>query len=221
MVGTRPAKTRSDTSVGRLLVEARRVRKLSLNEISRELKIPAHHLQALEEGDLSVFPAEVYARGAFVQYADFLGVRAEATQHAFLRVLSGAREYVPLRVHRPRSWLASKITPRWILAGVLLGIGLIVGSYIVWQVQSFLQLPEITLIEPDTQVMAGSSATVRGVAEANARVTVNDEAVLLDSDGSFYTTLTLHPGINVLRVEAVNAAGRTRVIEQPLLMPRR
>lgn len=221
MVGTRPAKTRSDTSVGRLLVEARRVRKLSLNDISRELKIPVHHLQALEEGDLSVFPAEVYARGAFVQYADFLGVRAETTQRAFLRVLSGAREYVPLRVHRPRSWLASKITPRWILAGVLLAIALVVGSYIVWQVQSFLQLPDVTLLEPTTEVMAGASATIRGVAQQSSRVTVNGEAVLLDGDGNFYTTLTLHPGINVLQIEAVNAAGRTRVIERPLLMPRR
>lgn len=221
MVGTRPAKTRNDTSVGRLLIEARRVRKLSLADISAELKIPPRHLQALEEGDLSVFPAEVYARGAFVKYADYLGVRAEATQHAFLRVLSGAREYVPLRVHRPRSWLASKITPRWILAGVLLAVALVVGSYIAWQVQSFLQVPDISLLEPTSNVMAGSSATIRGVAESSARVTINGEAVLLDGEGNFYTTLTLHPGINVLQLEAVNAAGRKRIIQRQLLMPRR
>lgn len=221
MVGTRPAKIRADSSVGRLLTKARRSRKLTLADISTELKIPAHQLQALEEGDLSVFPAEVYARGAFVQYADFLGIRAEATQHAFLRVLSGAREYVPLRVHRPRSWLASKITPRWILAGALAGVAMLVGSYIAWQVQSFLQLPDVTLLEPTSEVITGSSATIRGFAEANARVTINGEAILLDSDGNFYTTLTLHPGINVLQVEAVNAAGRRQVIRRQLLMPRR
>ena len=221
MVGTRPTKTRSDTTVGRLLVQARRLRKLTLEEVSEELKIPAHHLQALEEGNLSVFSAEVYARGAFTQYANFLGVRAEATQRAFLRVLSGAREFVPLRVHRPRSWLASKISPRWILAGVLLGIAVLVGSYIVWQVQSFLRLPALTISEPISDVIPGATLVVRGVAEDQARVTINDQTALVDSDGGFYATLTLHPGINVLRVEAVNAAGRKRVVERHLLMPRR
>lgn len=221
MVGTRPTKTRSDTSVGRLLVQARRLRKLSLDEISDELKIPAHHLRALEEGDLSVFSAEVYARGAFVQYANFLGIHAEATQHAFLRVLSGAREFVPLRVHRPRSWLASKISPRWILAGVLVSVALLVGSYIAWQVQSFLRLPALALSEPVSDVIPGATVLVRGTAENEARVSINDEAALLDTNGQFYATLTLHPGINVLRVEAVNAAGRKRIIERHLLMPRR
>lgn len=221
MVGTRPAKTRAPSSVGRLLTRARRLRKLTLADISTELKIPAHQLQALEDGDLSIFPAEVYARGAFIQYADFLGIRAQGTQHAFLRALSGAREYVPLRVHRPRSWLASKFTPRWIVAGALASVAVLVSSYIAWQVHSFLQLPDIALLEPTSDVIAGSSATIRGFAEANARVTINGEAAMLDNDGNFYTTLTLHPGINVLHVEAVNAAGRTRVIQRQLLMPRR
>lgn len=221
MVGTRPAKIRSDTTVGKILVQARRLRKLSLAEVSQELKIPVHHLQALEEGDLSVFSAEVYARGAFSQYAAFLGIHAEATQNAFLRVLSGAREYVPLRVHRPRSWLASKLSPRWVLAGALLAIAMVVGSYIAWQVQSFLRLPSVVLHEPATEIIQGATVAVRGTAEAQAQVTINGAATLLDADGNFYTTLTLHPGINVLHLEAVNAAGRTRVVERHLLMPRR
>lgn len=220
MVGTRPAKTRSDATVGNLLQAAREQRGQTLPDISAILHIPVKQLRCLEEGDLSGFAAEVYARGAFERYADYLGVRAEHTQRAFLRVLSGAREYVPLRVHRPRPWLTTVLTPRWILAGVIAGIAAVVGSYIMWQVQSFLRLPALELLEPSSPVVMGSTTTIRGQAEPGAHITVNGDVVLLDAQSQFTTPLKLHPGINILRVEATNAAGRTRVIEQHLLMPR-
>lgn len=220
MVGTRPVKTRQDTTVGNLLREARERLGLSLETASDQLKIPVKHLRGLEEGDLSSFTAEVYARGAFTQYADFLGVRAETTQRAFLRVLSGAREYVPLKVHTPRSWLASVLTPRWILALAIMIVALLVGTYIVSQVQSFLRLPAIKITEPTTNIIQGSSLTVRGQTEPDIRVRVNGTEALLDKNSQFSVPLILHPGINVLQIEAENAAGRKRVITRDILMPR-
>jgi cytoskeleton protein RodZ len=220
MVGTRPVKTRQDTTVGHLLREARERLGLSLPQVSEQLKIPVKHLHGLEEGDLSSFKAEVYARGAFRHYADFLGIRSETTQRAFLRVLSGAREYVPLKVHTPRSWLASVLTPRWILALVIAAIAVLVGTYIMSQVQSFLRLPNITITEPASNVVQGSSLTVKGQAEPDIRVRVNGTEVLLDKNSQFSVPLIVHPGINVLQIEAENAAGRKRVITRDLLMPR-
>ncbi|MEX1997432.1 MAG: helix-turn-helix domain-containing protein [Candidatus Andersenbacteria bacterium] len=220
MVGTRPAKTRRDTTVGTILTRARHARGLSVAAVAAELNIPSKHLQSLEDGDLSVFSAEVYARGAFLKYADFLGVRAEKTQHTFLQILSGAREYVPLRVHRPQPWLVSMLTPRWILAGAIASIALVVGTYIALQVQSFLELPDLALREPVTGVSDGASLTIRGVAESHARVTVNGQPALLDTAGNFTVPLVLHPGINVVHVEAENAAGRKRIIQRDILMPR-
>lgn len=221
MVGTRPAKTHvSDGAVGAILARARVTRGLTVDEVAAQLRIPPTQLTSLEEGDLSVFPAEVYARGAFLKYADFLGIHAESTTRAFLRALSDSREYVPLRVHTPRPWLERFLTPRWLLAGVGAFIAAAVGFYLVWQVQSFWRLPQLTLFEPTTAVVPGASVTVRGRAEADAHVTVNDEPVLLNGEDMFTTTLLLHPGINVLHVVAENAAGRQRVITQHLLMPR-
>lgn len=220
MVGTRPVKTRQDTTVGSLLREARERAGLSLTEVSEQLKIPVKHLRGLEEGDLSEFTAEVYARGAFNHYADFLGVRADTTQRAFLRVLSGAREYVPLKVHTPRSWLASVLTPRWILAVAITAVAILVGAYIFSQVQSFLRLPTVKITEPATNVVQGSSITVKGQTEPDIRLRVNGSEVLLDKNAQFSVPMIVHPGINVLQIEAENAAGRKRVITRDILMPR-
>jgi len=219
MVGTRPAKTRPDTAVGQLLTVARQQRGLRLREVAAELKIPVAQLRGLEQGDLSVFPAEVYARGAFVTYAQYLGVRAERTERAFSRLLSGAREYVPLRVHTPRPWLAAMLTPRWVVAGMVAALAVVVGSYVAWQVTTFVRLPALSLAAP-TGVVEASPVVVSGEAALDAQVMVNGEQVLVAEDGSFVTELSLHPGVNVVQVAATNAAGRTRVITREVLLPR-
>lgn len=221
MVGTQPSPTRArETTVGALLIHAREARGLTLEDIAQQLRIPRAQLASLEAGDLSVFAAEVYARGAFLKYAGFLGIHAESTTRAFLRTLSDSRKYIPLKVHTPRPWLERFITPRWILAGIVALIALAVGTYIVWQVQSFLRVPALKIDEPLQAIVLGANVTVRGQAEEGSHVTVNDEAVLLTDNGLFETRLSLHPGINVLRVVAENAAGRQRIMTRHLLMPR-
>lgn len=204
----RPTKTRPDVTVGKLLAEARRRYNLTIAAVAEELCIPERQLRGLEDGDLTVFPAEVYARGAFTKYAAYLGVQAESTQRAFQRVLSGSREYVPLRVHRPKSWLAAHMTPRWVLAGVIGCIALLVGSYVAWQVISYVWLPALS-VEALPGVTSATTVTVRGTAAADAVVFVNENQVLLDQTGTFSADLPLHRGVNVIQVTAQNAAGRS------------
>lgn len=218
--GYRPSSPSSDTTVGRILQQARQRRNESIEAVVAELKIPRRHLVALEEGNLAVFPAEIYARGAFAKYATYLGVATADTNHAFMRVLSDAREFIPLRVHTPRPWLVAMLTPRWVLAGAIAIIALSFGGYIVWQVSSFVRLPALAVIEPAAGVVDASSITVSGKAAVDAEVFVNGDQVLMNAAGEFSQELSLHAGINVVRVDATNAAGRTRTIQRDILRPR-
>lgn len=211
--------TRPDVTVGQILAQARRQRRLSLETVAELLKIPAKQLRGLEEGRLEVFSAEIYARGAFNKYTDFLGVRADETQHAFLRVLTGAREHVPLKVHRPRSWLLARFTPRWIIAGAVAGVALLVGGYVAWQVASFVWLPELAVSEAPG-VAQDTVVPITGTADTSAVVRVNGAQVLLDEKGRWSIEVGLHSGINVIQVQATNAAGRTRTLEKTVLLPR-
>ncbi|MAF80608.1 hypothetical protein CL628_01195 [bacterium] len=215
----RPTKTRPDTKVGLLLASARRRGNLSLEDASRDIKIPVRHLQGIEEGNLAVFPAEVYARGAFTKYASYLGVLNRANQRAFQRVLTGAREYVPLRMHTPQSWWVAFFTPRWIIAGAIALAAAAVGSYVLWQVSAFVALPELQLAQPVAGVITNSQVTVSGRADTAAVVEVNGQQAVVDASGRFSTELGLHTGINVIQVTATNAAGRVRTIQKDILVP--
>lgn len=216
----RPTKTRPDATVGRLLAEARLRRNVSLEQVAAQLKIPLKHLVGLEAGDLSVFSAEIYARGAFAKYTTFLGVQTQATQRAFQRVLTGAREYVPLHVHTPQSWLAAQFTPRWVLAAAIGLAAAVVGGYVIWQASSFFSLPALRLIQPVGGIVTTSEITVSGRADTAATVRVNEAQVVVDAAGNFSTRLGVHPGINVIQITATNAAGRTRTMQKDILVPR-
>lgn len=202
------------------MTEARVRAGISLADAARELNIAVSKLAALEEGDFSVFAAEVYGRGVYLRYAAYLGVNDRQAERLVSRALTEARERVPLKVHTPLVWWERIITSRNVIVAALAVLALIVGGYITWQVQSFVRLPLLRLTGPASAVAESDTVAVTGAAEQNARVTVNGEAVLLQEDGKFEVELRLHPGINVIYVEAENAAGRVRAIERHLLLPR-
>lgn len=221
MIGTRSSKGRPHEAAARVLVERRRRQKLTLAALSAQTGIPVVKLAALEAGDFSVFAAEVYGRGAYLRYARALGIDGRMAERVVAQALRAAREHVPLRVYVPFPWLTRWLTPRTLLLAIVGAIGVVVSGYIIWQVQSFLRLPQLKLAEPTVAMVKSGMVIVRGRAETNARVSVNGEAVLLSDEGNFETALVLHPGINVLRLEAENAAGRVRVVEKHLLWPRK
>lgn len=210
MVGVRPGKGGSHEGIGERLQKQREKHRLSLEDVSRELHIPLNQLTALENDDYSVFSAELYARGAYTAYAKYLGIDTNVSSHAFLRSLSSVRERIPLRLHTPATFLERLIHPRVILAAVLILLALLVGGYIAWQLESFWRLPDLTIDEPASPLVQGDVVTLAGKAEEHSELMVNGEKVLLQADSRFSVVLRLHMGINIVKLEVRNAAGRIR-----------
>lgn len=60
-----------------LLTQTRQDKQITLKEIADETKIQMRYLQSLESGDFSVFPGEVYLKGAIMRYAETVGLDAK------------------------------------------------------------------------------------------------------------------------------------------------
>ena len=63
--------------IGQQLREAREDKSLTLQQVSREIRIRTRYLEALENGDLGELPSAVHVRGFLRSYANFLGLNAE------------------------------------------------------------------------------------------------------------------------------------------------
>lgn len=219
MVGARSKKVQGASVVGETLRRARQTQGLSLEHISQTLLVPTNHLRALEDGDLEVFAAEVYARGVFQKYATYLNVQSEKLQQSFLRMLCEAREVVPLKPLVPAGGFLRTMTGHWFLLLLAGLVTLSVGSYLAWHVQSFWRAPDIRVVSPTQGVVDQQHVVISGWVEPQARVLVNEEAVIVEPSGWFETTLMLRPGVNVVQLQAINSAGRSRIVQKDLLLP--
>ena len=73
-------------SIGEQLRQAREAENLSLEDISNEIKISKRYLEALEENNYSVFPAQVYARGFLSAYAKCVGLDPRAILEQYNKI---------------------------------------------------------------------------------------------------------------------------------------
>lgn len=116
--------------LGNALVEARKARGLTLRDVERDTRISTKYLQALENGQLEVLPAPVYARAFMRTYAQYLGL--DASQ--LVQQLPGARPEPVLPplpdVHRESAM--PLVSASWMIAGVVVVLLLVVGAVMFW-----------------------------------------------------------------------------------------
>ena len=84
---------------GEQLRSARVAQHLSIDQVAADLRIPARHLDALEQSDVSTFSAPVYAHGALRSYAGYLGLRADTLERALSSELKTFANQTDLKVH--------------------------------------------------------------------------------------------------------------------------
>ena len=115
---------------GKALSEARTARGLTLLDVERDTRISAKYLKALEEGDLEIIPAPVYARAFTRTYAQYLGLNAPS----LVQRLPGARpepELPPLP-EVGRDATAPLLSASWVVAGIVVAMLVVVGLVLFW-----------------------------------------------------------------------------------------
>lgn len=79
-------------SIGDTLRDARIAKGISLEQAEEDTKIRKRYLQALEDGDYSILPGMVYAKGFLRNYASYLGLSQEEIMIEYKLLHSPVRE---------------------------------------------------------------------------------------------------------------------------------
>ncbi|HEX7464399.1 MAG TPA: helix-turn-helix domain-containing protein [Actinomycetota bacterium] len=79
---------RSTIGVGSALRKAREARGVTLEEASRDIKVRAELLEALEEEDFDRLAGDVYVRGCLRSYSTYLGLSADTVVAAYTQNLT-------------------------------------------------------------------------------------------------------------------------------------
>lgn len=187
------------------LREERLAQKYTLEEVERNTKIKLVYLRAIEDGKFTDLPSKTYAQGFVKNYAKFLGIPAEKAIPLFRREYEAQQreEFMP-RFRKTQD----KIGKRKVLNikyGVFGVLALIIVGFLIFQLSSFFQGPQLEIEQPqEGDRLVGNIIRVEGTTDPSATVLVNEEEAYVGLDGKFEKSIYLFEGARTINVEAIN-----------------
>lgn len=143
----------------------------SLDDVARETRLRVEMLRAIENGEIQVLPAPVYAKGMVKIYLEYLGAGELLPQYE--EILGARRQEEPPEASFAKPAVTRgfrRRDNRWIV--ILLALAVVVAGYLLWQqkgvlgdaidrkarqvtVESQVQKPELLKTSPDLSLSTG------------------------------------------------------------------
>lgn len=203
-------------TVGQLLKSARLEKGISLDQIERSTKINKRFLQALENGDYQKLPHPTFVRGFIRNYGNYLDLPVDRLLALFRREYSLSSNIALLPkvtggVLSPSFW--NFVQNKLFLAAV----AFLMIFFLVFLGRGFFIPPRLVLDSPAGDLVTPDlSVEISGQTEPEARLTINDQVVILQEDGKFLVRVQLTMGVNEIRVVATNKLGRSRKVTRTI-----
>lgn len=200
-------------TLGEQLKKIRSEGRITLSEISRETKIPVRYLTMIEESDYDSLPPDVYVKGFLRNYAEYLGVDSKKLIELYQRekdiknnlIKRGDAGSAPKSVRVPRFVITPKIITAAAISLVVLGGFL----FLYKEIGRFAAVPRLAITEPlGDEAIEGNSIDVIGFTDQDAKLTINDQPVLVNDNGEFRESILLQEGLNAITISATNRFGK-------------
>jgi len=202
-------------TIGGAIKEARTRKKYSLSKLENVTKIKKDFISALEKEDWGHLPEFPVLSGFVKSIAGALGV-GEKSLLALLR-----RDYPPKALSiNPKPDVSDKFvwSPKLTFA---VGVGIVmvlVLGYLGIQYKKFISPPSLNVLEPkEEQVVKERRVKVVGKTDGDAIIKINNQPVLLDSEGNFEAEIEIFEGTNEIVVKAQSRAGKETVVRRKII----
>ncbi len=208
-------------TVGQVLKEAREAKFYSLEDVEKNIKIRRELLEALESDDFAKLPPATFVQGFIKNYGKFLNLDSNKLLAIFRRDYE-AKKHPPLILESFRKPLKNqkmKITPPTILGVVVALIVFGFFAYLWVEYRQFVGAPNLEISSPvEGQTVEIPTVVVEGKTDSEARVSVNDQNVGVDSEGKFKEEVKLSSSTNIITISAVSRFGQATKIQRTVFV---
>jgi cytoskeletal protein RodZ len=194
--------------VSLILKNAREDKALNYAEISQKLKIPAKYLEALETEQIKNFPPDPYCSLIVKDYANFLGLNGNDVLSLF------RRDFDRRSKNKAAKTNLVNFTPQFTFRLGFIVVVLAFAFYLVNEYIKYNQPPHLKVNWPEKSLIANNPIEITGSTDDDATVRVNQDLIIVDSNGNFKKQLTLPPTETKIVVESKSPSGKTTVVEK-------
>jgi len=161
----------SEPTVGERLRAAREAKKLSLEDIAAQTRIPQRHLESIETADWDALPAPTYTTGFAKSYASAVGLdRTEIGDQ--LRAEMGGQRFTANTMESFEPADPRRTMPKWLV------IGTVVGLIVLVALMSWLNNRSLEQTDDINAPVAAAPADVPSVQQPAAPPAGNAQVVL-------------------------------------------
>lgn len=201
-------------TIGQIIKDARNNKRYSYQELENITKIKTCFIEAIENENWQLLPSFSTVLGFVKSLSSALGLD-EKTSAAIFK-----RDYPPKKINiNPKPDVSSK--PAWnpktaFVLGIVLVAVLVLG-YLGFQYKRFLSPPALTVMSPaQGQVITERSVLVFGSTDPDAKITVDNQPVLVDSDGKFSTNISVADDTSEVIVTAQSRNGKITTVSRKI-----
>lgn len=199
-------------TVGQIIKDARVKKKFSLKKLEEITKIKSVFIQAIEKEKWEILPPFSTVLG----FVKSISAAVDVDQNMAVAVLK--RDYVPRSLDvNPKP----DVGPHFIWGPKLtfiIGIGvvvLIILGYLAFQYKRFISPPFLSIESPkEDQVVNGNNVLVFGSTDSDAKVTVDNQLVLVDQNGKFSVSIGVAPTTKEIDVVATSRSGKMNEVKR-------
>ena len=219
-------KIRVERNLGDKLKTARKKKEVDFEEAEADTKIAMKYLSALEHSKFDQLPADVYVYGFLNRYADYLGLKKDEIVKIYQneKNVFDSVKNIKIRKHsdqenknllKPKPDEKLLKTPKFFITPEL-AIGffvtiIVVGllGYIWFQVKGFAAAPPLEVKNPDAEIVVSlEKINITGKTDITASLSINNQAVAVDTEGNFSEEVQLSKGVNSIEIVARNKANK-------------
>ncbi len=200
-------------TLGEYLTEIRKQMNLTLEEVSKQTGIFEKFVYNIEQGRYNQLPPDVYVRGFLKKLAEVYSIPPSVLLDQYQKERGVAESVARDKITPVKGWKSwfekVSITPKLITLLAVVVFGTVASGYVLFQIFAINKTPSLEVFEPkNDSVIKGSKVSVSGRTEIGMTVTINNQNILVNRDGTFTTEVGMVPGQKDLIIESQNKLGK-------------
>ena len=201
-------------TIGQIIKDARLKKGYPLQYLENETKIKSTFIGWIEEQKWEKLPSFPTVLGFVKSISDVL----EIDENMATAVLK--RDYPPRKLTiAPKPDVASKFSwnPKLTFIVAIAFVTLAAAAYLGFQYYRFISPPTLKVDSPtEGQVVSDGSVMVFGTTDSGAKVTVDNQPVIIDDSGHFSVDISVSSDTKEVTIIATNRSGKATTISRTI-----